>query len=182
MNKQKGFTLIELLIVVAIIGLLATLAIVSLTSAQQRARDTKRVADIKALQVAMELYWNENATYPTLSSAGTNTWAELSAELDDFMAAAPVDPDHNDAAAPAYTYLMDDASNNLYYIGADLENVDHTALSQDIDGAAGTGAGQIPGVAGWTSLTSQDVFDDTDATLSCDDTTGLYCLKGDASN
>lgn len=176
MKKQQGFTLIELLIVVAIIGLLATLAIVSLTSAQQRARDTKRVADLKSIQVALELYWNENAAYPTLTAAGTNTWAELSTALDDFMSAAPVDPDHSDATTPkAYTYIMDDATNNQYYIGADLENVDHASLDQDIDGT-------VPGVAGWTSLTSLDAFDDTDATFDCADVNGIYCLKGDATN
>jgi type II secretion system protein G len=180
MTKQKGFTLIELLIVVAIIGLLATLAIVSLTSAQQRARDTKRVADIKALQVALELNWNENAEYPTLDAAGTNTWAELSTALNDFMSAAPVDPDNDDGTA--YTYIMDPATNNLYYLQADLENIEHNSLDQDVDGAAGTAATQIPGAAGWTSLTSLDTFDDTDATVSCEDATGLYCLRGDATN
>ena len=46
-----------------IIGLLATLAIVSLRGAQRKARDTKRVADAKQLQTAVELYYSENR-YP----------------------------------------------------------------------------------------------------------------------
>jgi prepilin-type N-terminal cleavage/methylation domain-containing protein len=48
MEKNKGFTLIELLVVIGIIGLLATLAVVSFGNAQQRSRDTKRLADIRA--------------------------------------------------------------------------------------------------------------------------------------
>ncbi len=63
-NKLKGFTLIELLVVIAIIGVLSTLAVVSLNSARQKARDAKRVADVKQIQTALELYYNDNNSYP----------------------------------------------------------------------------------------------------------------------
>jgi prepilin-type N-terminal cleavage/methylation domain-containing protein len=49
MRTQKGFTIIELLVVVGIIGLLASLAVVSFGSAQARARDGKRSADMRAV-------------------------------------------------------------------------------------------------------------------------------------
>ncbi len=67
-NKLKGFTLIELLVVIAIIGVLSTLAVVSLNSARQKARDAKRVADVKQIQTALELFYNDNNSYPTGSS------------------------------------------------------------------------------------------------------------------
>ena len=57
--RQKGFTLIELLVVIAIIGLLSTLAVVALNSARAKARDAKRVADIKQVQTALELFFND---------------------------------------------------------------------------------------------------------------------------
>jgi len=47
--KQKGFTLIELLVVIAIIGLLSTMAVVSLNSARAKARDAKRLNDVKQM-------------------------------------------------------------------------------------------------------------------------------------
>ena len=63
MNK-KGFTLVELLVVITVIGLLAAFAIVSLNSARVRARDGRRVSEIKQVQTALELYFNEKNTYP----------------------------------------------------------------------------------------------------------------------
>jgi len=64
-NKpQPGFTLIELLVVIAIIGMLATLAVVSLNNARTKARDAKRISDIRQIQTALELYFSDNDLYP----------------------------------------------------------------------------------------------------------------------
>lgn len=63
MQKKQGFTLIELLVVIGIIGLLATLAVVAFGSAQTRARDAKRVADIRAITSAFSAAYNENSSY-----------------------------------------------------------------------------------------------------------------------
>src|SRR3990167_5319557 len=62
--KNKGFTLIELLVVIAIIGVLSTLAVVSLNNARQKSRDAKRVSDVKQVQTALELYFVDKSTYP----------------------------------------------------------------------------------------------------------------------
>lgn len=63
--KQKGFTLIELLVVIAIIGLLASVVLVSLNGARQKARVARRVADLKQITTALELYYNDNnSQYP----------------------------------------------------------------------------------------------------------------------
>lgn len=69
MRKAKGFTLIELLVVIAIIGLLSTLAVVALNSARQKARDSKRVSDIKQIQTALELYFADQNGYPIEATA-----------------------------------------------------------------------------------------------------------------
>jgi len=73
MKKQKnklGFTLIELLVVIAIIGLLATLSVVALNNARERARDSRRISDIRQIQTALELYYNTENSYPTVATAG----------------------------------------------------------------------------------------------------------------
>lgn len=73
---RKGFTLVELLVVIAIIGMLSTLAVVALGSARSKARDARRISDIKQIQTGLELYYADKTLYPTASPAielGDNT-------------------------------------------------------------------------------------------------------------
>jgi prepilin-type N-terminal cleavage/methylation domain-containing protein len=63
MKKTKGFTLLELLVVIAIIGLISTFAAVSLNSGREKARDSRRLSDMKQLQTAMEFLYDDNDTY-----------------------------------------------------------------------------------------------------------------------
>lgn len=65
---RGGFTIVELLIVIVVIGILAALVIVTYNGIQQKARDTERKTDIKALQGHLEAYWADNAKYPTLAN------------------------------------------------------------------------------------------------------------------
>ncbi len=96
-KNQKGFTLIELLVVIAIIGLLASVVLLSLNSARARSRDARRVADIAQLRSALELYLNDNGTYPSTLNA-------LSPSYINPIPTPPSPADGTCSAAAAYTY------------------------------------------------------------------------------
>lgn len=117
-TMPRGFTLVELLVVVAIIGLLATLSVLALGSARVRARDAKRLADIKTTQTALELYNNDQGGYPpdqggltigtgnavVLTSAGWQ--AVAGAGTTPYLPSAPKDP----LSSQAYVYRSVDAT------------------------------------------------------------------------
>ncbi len=65
--KRNAFTLVELLVVIAIIGLLATVAVIALGSARAKARDSKRVADVRNIQSALEQYFSDAGSYPAVT-------------------------------------------------------------------------------------------------------------------
>jgi prepilin-type N-terminal cleavage/methylation domain-containing protein len=78
-NRKEGFTLIELLVVIAIIGILAGMVLVSMGGARQKARDAKRMSDMRQLLSAQEMYYGEkDAYYPvsTDNSVATGTIAD----------------------------------------------------------------------------------------------------------
>jgi type II secretory pathway pseudopilin PulG len=60
-----AFTLVELIVVIAIIALLVTLSLIALSNARMASRDSKRMADIKQLQTALELFYDSQDRYPT---------------------------------------------------------------------------------------------------------------------
>jgi general secretion pathway protein G len=122
MPDQKGFTLIELLIVIAIIGILATIATVSLGSSQRRARDGQRKADLKQIQNSLEIYFNNNAAYPNQSGGAISggTWGSgwpnpCSGGASCYMRTVPSDP-----LAPAQQYCYSGGGAN-YALHANME-------------------------------------------------------------
>ena len=64
-RKERGFTIIELLIVIAIIGILATLVLTNFRGAQAKGRDTVRQNDINSMYQKLEEYYNDEGSYPT---------------------------------------------------------------------------------------------------------------------
>ncbi len=126
-KNKKGFTLIELLVVVAIMGLLAGVAIVALNSARQKARDARRVADVKQIQTALELYYNDNNGYPTSNVAalggrclGSNGFVASGACTGTtYMGIVPFNPSpETDGSCPDidYSYFVEATTGTTYAI------------------------------------------------------------------
>lgn len=69
---KRGFTLMELLIVIAVIGILMSIASVAYSSAQKKTRDSRRRGDLKALQNGFEQYYADHSgKYPASCSLDT---------------------------------------------------------------------------------------------------------------
>ena len=136
--NNSGFTLIELLIVIAIIGVLATLLMVNFIGVRQRARDAQRKADIRELQAALEIYRSDIGQYPDSSAnypAGCGTGAQLTNGLTPptiYMQTIPCDP--NGTGASNYNggkYYYSGGGSN-YILCACLENsADSQGVSND---------------------------------------------------
>jgi type II secretion system protein G len=97
LSSQRGFTLIELLVVIAIIGLLASIVLVSLNSARAKARDARRKADLRQLQMALELYYDKYGAYMYDTFNGWETCDTTQNDIrklvtEGFLAKIPCDP------------------------------------------------------------------------------------------
>jgi len=72
-TMHRGFTMIELLMVIAIIGLLASIVLSTLSTAQAKARDTQRLQDLRQIQTALETYRTAIGSYPSTGSVAPGT-------------------------------------------------------------------------------------------------------------
>jgi len=154
---KKGFTLIELLVVIAIIGILSSVVLASLNTARSKSRDAKRISDVKQIQLALELYYDQNGSYPTSPGCSGSTpnggwcnsvenlsggrWIDNGSEnLSDFLPTDPLDP--LQGASPNWTPLNGGTifyyansyggAGQWYMIVFGLENYPHAL--EDIDG------------------------------------------------
>ena len=158
MNRlSRGFTLIELLVVIAIIGILSSVVLASLNSARVKGRDARRVSDLKQLQLALELHYDNQQSYPVTASGGAAASTSLAALVSsNFISSIPADPTNS--------------GNYVYWYGS--ANNDGTACttvpcpSYVVRGVI-EGSGAIP---------AGDV-DATIAGVACDDASAYYCMR-----
>src|SRR3989338_433887 len=150
-NGRQGFTLIELLVVIAIICILSSVVLASLNSARKKARDARRLVDIKQVQTALDLYFDaNNSEYP---SGGVYSVALASLVSGGFIPVLPSDPL---VGGQAYQYCANsDTDATSYNLAATLEENPNPAFSSDAD----------INVASCVDTTPGDTFDGTtDAT------------------
>jgi prepilin-type N-terminal cleavage/methylation domain-containing protein len=134
-DLRKGFTLIEMLIVVAIIGILASLVLVGLGPVQRQGRDARRISDLRQVQTGLELYFIKEGHYP---SPAPSDWAGLVELLKGDgigVSNVPQDPSASSAGSAGgrtYRYGSDDGTS--YVLAATLEDTSSARLNDDVDG------------------------------------------------
>lgn len=118
--RQQGFTLIEVMIVVAILGILATLVVVNVAGNTDKALVTATKSDLQAIKQALDLYKLDNFRYPTTDQGlealvvkpdNARNWPEGG-----YLTKVPVDKWDN-----PYVYMSPGANGpfDLYSLGAD---------------------------------------------------------------
>ena len=74
-KNRKGFTIIELLVVLAVVGILATIGVVNASQGRQRARDNERKIALEQIRVALELYKDQHGgQYPCTGTCTSPNW------------------------------------------------------------------------------------------------------------
>jgi general secretion pathway protein G len=69
-NAPYGFTLIELLVVISIIGVLASIVMMSVSDSQKKGRDAGRKVQVQEILKALELGYSDSGLYPTVAAGG----------------------------------------------------------------------------------------------------------------
>ncbi len=126
MKRIKAFTLVELLVVILIIGVLATLVILSLSSSVKKSKDARAIDSIKKVQTALSQIQSEQygksltditslADYKVAGGAAINISTFVSTTTDKFFQSSP-----KDAA---------DAAIKIHITGADTYNIFGTSTT-----------------------------------------------------
>jgi general secretion pathway protein G len=82
-RRQQGFTLLELIIVVAVIGILATIAMPRLLHTPERAREAVLKTDLRTFRSALDQHYADKGRYPATLEALVETG---------YLRSVPVDP------------------------------------------------------------------------------------------
>jgi len=104
---KKGFTLVELIVVITIIMVITALGVVNFAGINKRSRDSRRVADLKKVSIALEIYRQENGEYPS-AQAGL---------VPDYLEIIPLDPKN-----PTNLYDLDIGEKYSYELYAHMED------------------------------------------------------------
>jgi len=110
------------LVVIAIIGILASIVLVSLGGARSKARDAQRQADLHSILTAQEMYYGDAEAYLTSgAAAGTSTVPAIGTYVDAMTDYMWVNNDYT---------ITDCTAGEFYCAYADLENGDWFAVSE----------------------------------------------------
>lgn len=123
--KHKGFTLVELILVMALLSILAIMLIGNFNAVLKKGRDAQRKNDLAQLQKALEIYYEDNKSYPTFTAIFNKKLCKNSSCAvgdTNYMVRTPNDPN---SSKYTYVYIPAPVENNkstYYYLYSYIEN------------------------------------------------------------
>jgi prepilin-type N-terminal cleavage/methylation domain-containing protein len=122
--SAAGFTMIELLVAATILAVLSAIGLVSFSSANIRARDGKRKADLESARSALELYRSDIGYYPKNMSLSSASWDSVITTISSagYLSSTSLQDPKNTGS---YVYqFSSNAAGTTYQVCAYLETTD----------------------------------------------------------
>lgn len=117
-RSQAGFTLLELIVVIAVVGILASIAMPNFIQTPQRAKEAVLKTNLRTLREVIDQHMGDHGVYPP----------SLDALVEEgYLRAIPVDP------------MTDDREWGLIYDQGEGEDFEQPPETELLDGAAGPG-------------------------------------------
>jgi type IV pilus assembly protein PilA len=141
---KKGFSLAELLVVLGIIGLLAAIVLPNIATINARSRDSKRIADISQMRLALEHYFNVYDKYPI----DIYTDANFS---QNGVLTVPTDPRGGNYVYVSFCETLNSQDPTGYHIGSSMEQpneqllADHNTYQDSRNKCTASPAPEFPG-------------------------------------
>lgn len=143
-TTRKSFTLIEIMLVMVLLGILVIMFVGNFNTTLKRGRDAQRKNDLSQLQKALEVYYEDNGTYPVFASNDifdkklcqttvVSSTTSCPGIQTTYMVKTPKDPS---SAAYIYKYVPS-VGGQSYYLYSYIENSLDQGSGVKIDGYAG---------------------------------------------
>jgi general secretion pathway protein G len=135
-RRQSGFTLLELIIVIAIIGILATIAMPALRPVPQRTQEAVLKTNLRTIRETLDQYYGDKGHYPSSLEELVDEGYLRHIPIDPMTKSAEtweveyeeLDPD----APPAETDLPEDQAPGIFDVhsGSDRVSLDGVPYSE----------------------------------------------------
>ena len=119
LKNKKGFSLVELLVVITIMAILSVVAYVAVGGQTVKAKNSRRMQDLTAIQSALEIFYADNGKYPEDLDLGATDTGSTKDLVPKYMPKMALDPVMN----KKYTYQTG-SNYTKYQVAATIENDD----------------------------------------------------------
>ena len=123
-KKQSGYGLSNIIVAISVLCLGSSVSAAYLDDALAAARDAQRMGNIRQVQTALNIYYDDNLSYPLSKSVEptAQAWQEMKVVLEEsqYMPEVPEDP--LDEGEYKFKYWSDGQIFKLVYETEDLED------------------------------------------------------------